>query len=362
MTRCLISIFLLCLSIDTFAQRSDLELLRSADFSDPKYEEPIPGNYSKFARMAEDVKKHGLIGGIVVTTDRITANNRVGSVGRHVITPEQFDTNTTVYPVLKHSSSVSQDAAFVDYLFGNGMNEEAVALLEGTAYDSQSDTLNYLKGWAYYNTKRLTKASEAFSKVPVGSAYYDKSLFFDVVSNAHLGNYDRSMELLESYSGPYTEVAHMEHAGLSLLKGDTAAFATSSAFFTYSDPSLVEAQKNLCTVYNDRLEHKRKSPFLAATASALVPGLGKVYSGHLGEGVSSFMVCGALAAVTAETWHKNGLSDWRTILFGTLSAAFYVGNIYGSYISVELYEDTLTQAQNLAVLYNIHIPLRSVFR
>ena len=41
---------------------------------------------------------------------------------------------------------------------------------------------------------------------------------------------------------------------------------------------------------------------------------------------------------------------------------FYIGNIYGSYVSVSLYNQDLRNAQNTAILYHIHIPLRSLFR
>ena len=91
-------------------------------------------------------------------------------------------------------------------------------------------------------------------------------------------------------------------------------------------------------------------------------GLGKVYAGELSEGVAAFLTVGSLAAITAENWAKYGVKDWKTILFGTLGAVFYIGNIYGSYVSGSIHNNDLRNAQDTAILYHIHIPLRSVFQ
>jgi hypothetical protein len=97
-------------------------------------------------------------------------------------------------------------------------------------------------------------------------------------------------------------------------------------------------------------------------ASALVPGAGKVYAGRVGEGVAAFLTVGSLGAVTAENWSKHGMKDWRTIVSGALCATFYLGNIYGSYMSVSIERDERLAAENTLVLYHLHLPLRSIFR
>lgn len=78
------------------------------------------------------------------------------------------------------------------------------------------------------------------------------------------------------------------------------------------------------------------------------------------EGISSFLCVGTLAAFTAECYAKKGASDWRTILFGSLASLFYIGNVYGSYLSVGIYNETLFNAQNSTILFNLHIPVRNL--
>lgn len=255
---------------------------------------------------------------------------------------------------------VSGEFEFISYLIGNDLSSDAVTLLSQDIFQP-SDSLYYLRGWADYNAKRLDEASLNFDKVGGGSAFYDKSLFFNVISNAHLGRYDRCEELLDAYSGPYRELSSLEKAGIALLRDRPEDYLKAAAEFSFTQYPFAESEQNLKEIYTQRYDSKRKSPALAAAASAVIPGLGKIYAGELGEGLSSFLVTGSMAAITAENWIRNGGTNWKTILFGTLSAAFYIGNIYGSYVSVSIHNNDIRNAQDTAILYHIHIPLRSSF-
>lgn len=208
---------------------------------------------------------------------------------------------------------------------------------------------------------KLEEASVQFDKVAQGSAFYDKSLFFNIISNAHLGQYDKCQKLLDSYSGPYKELHSLEQAGIALLKGSPEEYLKAASGFSYSKYALTESEEKLKEIYDSRYNTKEKNPVIAAAASAVVPGLGKVYAGELGEGISSFLVVGSMAAITAENWYRHGFTNWKTLLFGTMTAAFYIGNIYGSYVTVSIHNNDIRNAQNTAILYHIHIPLRSSF-
>ena len=109
-------------------------------------------------------------------------------------------------------------------------------------------------------------------------------------------------------------------------------------------------------------ERGRRSPWVAGTLSALVPGLGKVYAGNLGEGIAAFLVTGSLIAVTAENWVKEGPTNWKTIAAGLLSTVFYVGNIYGSVATVKVNLRDYNNRNDVQILYDIHIPLRAAYR
>ena len=254
----------------------------------------------------------------------------------------------------------SDDYDFALYLIDNDLKQDALTLLSGDYHPS--DTLSFLKGWTLYQLKELDEASGWLASVPEGSPFYEKALFYSTAVSAHLGDYESPVTPLEAYQGPYAELKGVQLAGLALLRDDPAAFKRAAASFGYSDFTIAEAENKLGDIYKYRYETKSKSPLLAATASALVPGLGKVYAGNIGEGIASFLVIGALGAITAEHWVKDGPQNWKTIVPGVVCAGFYIGNIYGSYMSVSICNDKIRNAQNTTILYNIHIPLRSVFK
>ena len=101
----------------------------------------------------------------------------------------------------------------------------------------------------------------------------------------------------------------------------------------------------------------KKSPLLAGAMSAVIPGSGKIYAGDLRSGVSTFLVVGALGAMMAESAHKLGWQDWRTIALTSVFGVFYIGNIYGSAVSVSVIRNTYQDAQKASLLFDLHIPL-----
>ena len=257
--------------------------------------------------------------------------------------------------------SIADDYDFALYLIDNDLKRDALRLVSSPCF-TPSDTLTFLRGWAHYNLKQLPQAREYFQGISKGSSFYDQSLFYSTAVSAHLGDFSTPVASLMGYDGPYTELRDLQLSGLALLRDDPAAFKQASQGFGFSDFALQEAEHTLCDIYNSRYVKRAKSPALAAIASAIIPGSGKIYAGKLGEGISAFLLTGVFGAITAEHWVKDGPANWKTIVPGLLGAFLYIGNIYGSYMSVSIYNSNLKDAQDTAVLYNIHIPLRSVFK
>lgn len=263
-------------------------------------------------------------------------------------------------PARSQGAWISKDYDFAVYLIDNDLKRDAAKLLSGSNYNP-SDTLTWLRGWSAYQLKELSTARMLLKAVPAGSPFKDRSIFYSTAVSAHMGDYTPSCEL-EAYTGPFAELKGLQMAGLALLRDDPESFKRAAAAFTYSDYTIQDAERKLDDIFASRYSAKSKSPWLAAGASALVPGLGKIYAGKLGEGIAAFLLTGAAAAITAEHWVKDGPSDWKTIVPGILCGALYIGNIYGSYMSVSIYNQKIRNEQQTAILYNIHIPLRSVFK
>ena len=80
-----------------------------------------------------------------------------------------------------------------------------------------------------------------------------------------------------------------------------------------------------------------KSKFLSGTLSALVPGLGKVYSKRTADGIYSLILVGLSAWQAYDGFEEDGTSSVKGWLLGSIGTVFYLGNIYGSVIAAELY-------------------------
>lgn len=409
----LIAASLLLLAAVSLRAQENRSLMLRQDFSKLRVEEHFPDSISAAERFAGTigrqltghnfynpptylflrpaVRQLGFAGGLLATSDRVMRASKIGTADNKVPRgpfgieegPESYlygsglrSSGTGLPPVRKgqgrqsrpgtpesaaSGKPVGDDYDFAIYLIDNDLKLDALQLVSRPCY-RQSDTLDFLRGWAHYNLKQLETANSYLLAVPQQSAFYEKSLFYSTAVSAHLGDYSSPLGRLQEYNGPYTELRDVQLAGLALLRGEKGAFKAASEGFGYSDFALESAERTLCDIYNERYEKRAKSPLLAAAASAVIPGAGKIYAGKIGEGVSAFLITGALGAITAEHWVKDGASNWKTIIPGLLTTVFYIGNIYGGYMSVSIYNSNLKNAQDTAVLYNIHIPLRTVFK
>ncbi len=300
------------------------------------------------------------------TLDSLTRSSRISGAGRYhfedpFCEPEQMPRIPLTLSSDRACWSASQDLDFVRYLIESDLTPDAAALLSSGRY-FPSDTLDYLCGTVLFTLKDLDAAGEYFSRVGESSPWYDESLFYAVVCDAHLKQFGRARQRLQSYTGEMEELTSLQRAGLALLEDDREAFLASAGDFRCEDFRLKEAEETLQHIYDERYLKPRKSPVVAGLMSAIIPGSGKIYAGYTGEGIASLLSVGTMAAVTAENWVKYGPRNWKTILFGSLTGVFYIANIYGSCVSVSLYYDELQNAQNATVLYHIHIPLRKFFR
>lgn len=307
-----------------------------------------PYSLSNTQFFKQAVSQMGAVPAVFATADRITRNTRIGTAqSYHPFSPDgKIHQGVEPYLGLSRrqpfmpqelpfaasgSLSASAELQFVDYMISSGFAPQAHSYLCNAGF-APSDTLDFLKGWACFNEKELALAA----------AYFKRTI--------------PSLTEKSEPAGIFMQCAY------ALLEGDNAAYSAIRQSMPQSDSYLyADGLAALDAIYAQR-SNPRRSPALAAGLSAIVPGLGKVYAGRVDEGIISFLTVGTLAAVTADLWVHAGAADWRTILVGTLGSIFYIGNIYGSYVSVGLQTFEQTDAQNTAIVYNLHIPLRNFYR
>ncbi len=93
-----------------------------------------------------------------------------------------------------------------------------------------------------------------------------------------------------------------------------------------------------------RLEHRNKSPLLAAGLSAVVPGLGKVYTKDYGDAFMSFLFVGLNAWQAWRGFRKQGVRSVHGWIFAGFGVSFYLGNVWGSAKAAKRYNRKLDKA------------------
>jgi hypothetical protein len=85
-------------------------------------------------------------------------------------------------------------------------------------------------------------------------------------------------------------------------------------------------------------EIPRRSPALAGTMSAIIPGTGQIYSGRLSDGASAFFVNGLLAALN---WQLAKREIWSGVgIVGFVQLGFFGGNIFSAINSAHKFNRT----------------------
>lgn len=80
-----------------------------------------------------------------------------------------------------------------------------------------------------------------------------------------------------------------------------------------------------------------RSPFLAGILSTIVPGAGRLYTGRIGDALTSLFIVGLTGWQAYDGFRRDGFSSAKGWGFGALSGIFYVGNVYGSVLSARVY-------------------------
>lgn len=268
------------------------------------------------------------------------------------------------------SLEFKHEADFINYLITAGDYRGAIYMAnqlkkQNNGAGGRADTLNYLCGWAYYNRKILDSSAAAFELVTPASIWYSKTRFYCAINYAYLKKNAEALSIFEKSSRDsllqLQKLARFELAGLALLERKYTRFDSLSGTFEFTDYAFSQEEKDLIVYGKKMRAYKRKSPFVAGALSALVPGLGKFYAGKKGQALAVFAMCAVLGAVTAENYIKDGPRSPGFITFGTVFSMFYLGNIWGSALSVKMARQSFYRTKENEILVTMHIPLRRVF-
>lgn len=262
-------------------------------------------------------------------------------------------------------SHIQKDSLFLNHLLDTQQYKEALLFMQVLPYkSSQNLEIPYNKGFAFYNLKQLDSSAFYFEKVFKSSPNYLKSSFYEGLSLTYLDrrfSAKNAFQKVASDDSLILALRTFELSGLALLNRNFNEFDSlkkigSDQFFA------IQKQQAFLKSYQEIIQkQERKSATKAAVLSAIVPGLGKIYAGQLGQGIAGFLQNAVFGFQAIEAYKKDGLASTRTIVYGGLFSLFYIGNIWGSALSVKIKRQEFNDKTNEQIRFDMHIPIRTIF-
>lgn len=150
-----------------------------------------------------------------------------------------------------------------------------------------------------------------------------------------LGEYRKTRELLFSVQDTGLSCRVKILTGWSYFK-EKKFVAGANTFTAFANDSLL---KNL-TDFNGK-DLTRRSRLLSTTLSTILPGLGQIYSGRVGDGLYSLLTIATTATLSYYYWQnpEKDQSRVKFSLFAFLTGLFWAGNIYGANIAARDYNE-----------------------
>ena len=266
------------------------------------------------------------------------------------------------------SAQNKKELPFIEHLIDKQYYDEVIHLIDNDLRNygkgPQQDSLNFYKGWAYYSLKNLKQSTTSFLKVGKESPFYLKSRFFAGYNQTFLENYNEARKI-------FSQITESDETNLSLVNFEICGISMLQKDWSKANEQLQQLNSNIASINqqvtalkqinNEQAKHRSKSPLLAGLMSGIVPGSGKIYAGKTGQGIAAMIATTGFGLITWENYRKLGIGHFKTIFFGSIFAANYVSNIYGSVISVRIIENEYQDAIHNQILFQLHIPLRNFF-
>ena len=268
-------------------------------------------------------------------------------------------------------SSFEEEMAFTKHLFKQNQYRNVLLLSQQLktkfTQSSQQNRLAMHMGFAHHYLKKLDSAVYYFNQVTVGFSRYDEARFYQSLDLAKLTQYPTATQALSQLSVAQltplkAELYHFQLAGLALLRKDYDRFTQKSQLFSYQYPQFASQQRKLLVLHQKLKKIPKRSAFVAGLFSAIIPGTGKMYAGKPKQGLNVLLQNLFMGAQAVEALLIDGVRSPRFIIFGGLFSIFYIGNIWGSALSVKLQQREAYETIHQEILFNLDVPLRLVFR
>ena len=225
--------------------------------------------------------------------------------------------------------SPSNIKKFANYLFCT--NDYLRAALEYEKYlnFTFNDTIEFKIGLSYLYTGDYKRSISWFRSIKSNSNYFNDAQVQYFKSLFESGNY---YNLRNEYVNKFNISEEAEKLYYFSYFFTDDILPSEKDFFSPFNSKEKEIVKNF---YREKKDPPYKSETLATLMSVIIPGAGKIYSGHIGDGIFAAIATGLCGYLAYDNFRaKHNFRGW---IFSGLTAFFYAGNIYGSAASAQIY-------------------------
>lgn len=229
--------------------------------------------------------------------------------------------------------SVENRLQFGDYLFCSGDYIRAIDEYKSVLNEKENDSLKFKIALAYQKINRFNDSEKYFGMLSKNSSLINEANF-EYYRSIYLSGFFtrlRGEYYLSSFNNSDYDNDIQKLVNLSKLYSSSEIDDSVSFFKPFNNNESIKLLK----FYLRKKNLESKSPALAAIMSAVVPGLGKVYTENYGDGITAFLMIGVLTFLSIDNFQAN--HDFRGWLFAGIAAYFYAGNVYGSAASAQIY-------------------------
>lgn len=226
-------------------------------------------------------------------------------------------------------NSPEETKLFADYLFCEKDFLRAADEYQRLLNNNFNDTILFKQGISLSLSGDYNKASDKFLALEKTSLYYNASR--EELARINFINENFTFRQTVETS----PIRKLKAFSSLLINENLPSSELLSAPFENTD------KRRFLEFYNKKKEMHSKSPVFAGALSFIVPGLGKIYSGNISDGLTSFVVTSLFGFLAYDNFKAD--HRFRGWLFSGLTLFFHAGNIYGSAAEAQLYNERTKQ-------------------
>jgi len=239
--------------------------------------------------------------------------------------------NTTIFSPLNRLK-------FGNYLYAEKDYLRALEEFREYLKAENNDTVRFKFADCFLRIRRYEEAAENFKSMFFNSSleeeaklqFFRANFLMSLNSSSDFYSFRELTEKEIYFSDKYSQ--HLKRLKFISHLFDNSILPDTNEFFSTFDDSNYTMIKKF---YLMKKYPHYKSQTAAGLLSAFLPGLGKIYTGEITDGITAFAATGVLAFLAINNFnHHHNFRGW---LFTGITVLTYAGNIYGSIASAQIY-------------------------